>query len=238
MRNFIPAAMAAALVGCGGGSGGSSSGPGPADLQAAPLPAQAASPAFPAVNLTATDGNGNTFAMATAEIVEIGVALSFGGQDYSYNYDSVVIVDQNNIAQLIASSDDFYQPSPYMPVGSEVPLGSTGIINSTMFSEYYDLLTSWTPPASLTVGASGQLDSVTYYNNTGTLIGTGTVTYAVVAYSPAAVEYQLTTEALVNGIRTSMIESYTVTASGAVALLSVTLTLQSGIYAGETLTFT
>jgi hypothetical protein len=139
MRNLIPAAMAAALVGCGGGSSsGSSSGPTPSSLQAAPLPAQAASPAFALVNLTAADNNGNTFTMAISELVETGT-VSSGGQSYPYSLDSVTIVDQNNIAQLKASSEDFYQSAPYMPVGSVVPLGSMGIINSTMLSDYYDL---------------------------------------------------------------------------------------------------
>jgi hypothetical protein len=220
--------LALGLTACGGGGStgtSSTSSPAPQDLQTAPVPARVLSPTYSLTNLTATDNSGNVFYLAISDTADAGTA-SFDGQMANYNTLGVAITENTNPNPVLSlGAVAFYLTSPYSPLGEEIT--QNGVIVETA------LLPSFTPPSSLTVGDSGQLDAISYYNTSNVLIGNATQTYSVAANNATTVLVTLTTTGTINGAATSDQETFAVDTSGNVVLQSFTLTVN-----GEVLTFT
>jgi hypothetical protein len=215
------------LTACGGGgssSTSSSSSPAPQDLQMAPLPAQALSPTYAQTNLTATDDSGNVFNLAISDTADAGTA-SFNGQTANYTTLGLAITENANTTPVFEfGAVAYYLMNPYSPLGEVI--SQNGTVEDTA------LVTAFTPPANLTVGDSGQLDAISYYNTSNVLIGNATQTYSVAANNATTVLVTLTTTGTVNGTSTTDQETFTVDTSGNVVLQSFTLTVN-----GEVLTF-
>jgi hypothetical protein len=182
------------LTACGGGGStgtSSTSSSAPQNLQMAPAPAQVLSPTYSLTNLTATDSSGNVFYLAISDTADAGTA-SFDGQMANYNTLGVAITENTNPNPVLSrGAVAFYLTSPYSPLGEEIT--QNGVIVETA------LLPPFTPPSSLTVGDSGQLDAISYYNTSNVLIGNATQTYSVAANNATTVLVTLTTTGTVNG---------------------------------------
>ena len=206
MNRLIPLAVAACLAGCGGG--GSSNEPVapeapvtpappalPQNLQSAPLPTLVLSPTL---SVTLHAANGDTLTVSiTPTTGNQGEAPQFGG------------AAESQVTETLSSTGGtltawfFYDEDPYTPIGFAYPAGLTC---------FY---TGWTPPANLTVGESGQLDSISCDNGT-----TEVQTYEVTAHSPTEVQATLATEAS-NG--NNITEVLLVNAAGSEQLVSMTI---------------
>jgi hypothetical protein len=210
-------AVALAITGCGGG-GSSSQGP-QQNLQSARAPSQPM--ATPSTTLTATD-SGNTYTV-TYSSTPGGMAM-FNGQ----NANTVMIgltVSENGAVLATENSTAYYLANPYSP------LGVTGTTSGTSWTA---TITGYTPlPSTLTVGASGPLDSATYTDGMGNNIGALTETYTVTADSPGALFLNIDAAGTINGVQETETLTYSVASDGTVqALVQAQITVN-----GTTLNF-
>jgi hypothetical protein len=198
---FVLTALCGLLIGCsgGGGSAGPSAPPVAHNLQSAPLPtimwdAEVIPTTTASVQLFGTvSGVAYVFGIDATPFVPV----TFDGQlanDMSFNWSLEQVA--NPLNGTFGTSDSYYLLSPYLPLGE---LDGTQV-------------TSWTPPSSLMVGASGQLAT---FNANG---DAKVETYAVTEYSPSAVLVTITE----TGQQPSdaSVETYTVDASGNEQLVS------------------
>jgi len=213
-------AAAVVLAGCGGGGSGSNPAPQP-NLKSASMPSQPMD--IPSTMLSATDSSGNVYTV-TYSSTSGGMAM-FGGQNASTSMIAITIAENGAV---IATEDStaYYLTSPFSP------LGLTGTTNGTAWTA---TITSYTPlPATLMVGASGPLESVTYTDGMGTNIGSLTETYTVTADSPSALFLNIDAAGSINGVQETETLTYSVASDGTVgALVKAQITVN-----GTTLTFT
>jgi hypothetical protein len=189
-------------------------------LQSAPAPAQPT--ALAPTTLSATDANGNTWTVVYG-VAAAGMAM-FNGQNANTDAISLTI-SENGVVAATEDSTSYYLTNPYSP------LGLSGTTNGTA---WIFLVTGYTPfPATLTVGDSGPVSSGTYYDGTGTVItGSLTQTYTVTADSPTDLLLNIDAAGTNNGNQISETITYSITSTGAAALVEVVLTVN-----GETLDF-
>jgi hypothetical protein len=209
-----------ALVGCGGG--GSSSPPPPVQhLQSAKAPAEPYT--IQSTTLTATY-NGSTYTLIFSQTPNSGTVM-FNGQT-AYSSALSITILQNGATLATEASTAYYLESPYSPIGL------SGSSNGT---SWYFVFNSTTPyPTTLTVGDSGPIGSGTYYDaTTNASIGSLTETYAVTENDASTVLLNVYASGMLNGNQESETITYTVDASGNIALSSVQITV-----GGQTLTFT
>jgi hypothetical protein len=210
-----------ALVGCGGGSSGNT--PAPVQkLQSAPAPQQPFNIA--STTLTATDASGNTYTAIFSQTPNSGTVM-FNGQT-AYSSALSITILKNGTTLATEASTDYYLENPFSPLG---------ISGSTNGTSWYFLFNSTTPyPTTLTVGDSGPVGSGTYYDAaTNASIGSLTETYSVTANDPTTVLLNVYASGMLNGNQESETITYTVDASGNIALRSVQVTVN-----GQMLTFT
>jgi len=212
---------ALAMTACGGG-GGSSYSPAPQqNLQSAPTPSQPMD--VSSTTLTATDSSGNTWT-ATYSSTAGGMAM-FNGQNATT---SAIALTVSENGAVVASEDStaYYLVNPYSP------LGLSGTTSGTAWTA---IISGYTPlPSTLTVGASGSLESATYYNGMGTAIGSLTETYTVTANSPTTLFLNVDAVGTINGVQETETLTYSVTSDGTgIALVKAQITVN-----GTTLTFT
>jgi hypothetical protein len=207
------------LAACGGGGGGSSA-TAQQNLQSARAPSQPFT--VSSTTLMATDGNGNSYS-ATFSQTAGGTAV-FNGQNASTGVIGLTI-SKNGVVVATEDSTAYYLTNPYSP------LGLSGTTNGIAWTA---LVTSYTAlPSMLTVGASGPLLSVTYYdgmmNNSGSL----TETYTVTADSPNALSLNVDGAGTINGVPETETLTYSIASDGTLsALVQVHITVN-----GTTLTF-
>jgi hypothetical protein len=189
-------------------------------LQSAPAPAQPT--VLAPTTLSATDANGNTWT-AVYGVAAAGMAM-FNGQNANTDAISLTI-SENGVVAATEDSTSYYLTNPYSP------LGLSGTTNGTA---WIFLVTGYTPfPATLTVGDSGPVSSGTYYDGTGTVItGSLTQTYTVTADSPTDLLLNIDAAGTNNGNQVTETITYSITSTGAAALVEVVLTVN-----GETLDF-
>lgn len=207
------------IAGCGGGGG---SNPAPQqNLQSARAPSQPMD--TPSTTLTATDSGGNTWSVTYSSTAG-GMAM-FNGQNANTSLIALTI-SENGAVVATEDSTAYYLANPFSP------LGLTGTTNGTAWTA---TITSYTPlPATLMVGASGPLESVTYTNGMGTNIGSLTETYTVTADSPNALFLNIDAAGSINGVQETETLTYSVASDGTVgALVKAQITVN-----GTTLTFT
>ena len=213
-------AMAVVITGCGGG-GGSSNSPTPQqNLQSAAAPSQPM--ATPSTTLTAMDGSGNTWTV-TYSSTPGGMAM-FSGQ----NANTLMIaltISENGVVAATEDSTAYYLTSPYSP------LGVSGTTSGTAWTA---VITGYTPlPSTLTVGASGQLDSATYYDGMSNAIGSLTETYTVTSDSPTDLFLNINAAGTINGAQETEKLTYSVASDGTLqSLVEAQITVN-----GTTLTF-
>jgi hypothetical protein len=214
---YLSIAVALVITGCGGGG---SSAPAPQqNLQSARAPSQPM--ATPSTTLTATD-SGNTYTV-TYSSTPGGMAM-FNGQ----NANTVMIgltISENGAVLATENSTAYYLANPYSP------LGVSGTTSGTAWTA---TITGYTPlPSTLTVGASGPLDSATYTDGMGNNIGALTETYTVTADSPDALFLNIDAAGTINGVQETETLIYSVASDGTVqGLVQAQITVN-----GTTLSF-
>lgn len=214
-----------ALAGCGGGGGGGSMPqaqmPSAQNLEAAPAPQEPFN--VPSITLTATSGL-NSYTAIYSQTPNNGTTMFDGQAAYSSTISLTITENGSTIATEVSTA--YYLESPYEP------LGLSGTVSSTA---YTFLFTSTDPyPSTLTVGSSGPLGSGTYYlSGTNDVVGSLTETYSVTSNNSSNA-LLLTTygSGTVNGSSVNETITYIVYSSGALALLSMQLTVN-----GAALTF-
>ena len=211
---------AVVLAGCGGGGGGSSPAP-QQNLQTARMPSQPMD--TPSTMLSATDSSGNVYTV-TYSSTSGGMAM-FGGQNANTSMIALT-VSENGTVIATENSTAYYLTNPYSP------LGLSGTTNGTAWTA---TITGYTPlPSTLTVGASGPLESVTYTDGMGANIGSLTETYTVTADSPNDLFLNVDAAGSINGVQETETLTYSVASDGTVqALVRAQITVN-----GTTLTFT
>lgn len=210
------------LSACGGGGSSSNSPPPPPSLKSAQTPQQPYT--IQSTTLTATDASGNTYTAIFSQTPNNGTVM-FNGQT-AYNSALSITILQNGATLATEASTDYYLENPFSPLG---------ISGSTNGTSWYFLFNSTTPyPTMLTVGNSGPVGSGTYYDAaTNASIGSLTETYSVTANNPTTVLLNVYASGTLNGNQESETITYTVDASGNIALSSIQVTVN-----GQTLTFT
>jgi hypothetical protein len=210
------------LSACGGGGSSSNSPPPPPSLKSAQAPQQPYT--IQSTTLTATDASGNTYTAIFSQTPNSGTVM-FNGQT-AYSSALSITILQNGATLATEASTDYYLENPFSPLG---------ISGSTNGTSWYFLFNSSTPyPTTLTVGDSGPVGSGTYYDaTTNAAIGSLTETYSVTANDPTTVLLNVYASGMLNGNQESETITYTVDASGNIALSSVQVTVN-----GQTLTFT
>jgi hypothetical protein len=148
----------------------------------------------------------------------------FNGQ----NANTVMIgltVSENGTVLATENSTAYYLANPYSP------LGLSGTTSGTAWTA---TITGYNPlPSTLTVGASGPLDSATYTDGMGNNIGSLTETYTVTADSPDAVFLNIDAAGTINGVQETETLTYAVASDGTVqAFVQAQITVN-----GTTLTF-
>jgi len=149
----------------------------------------------------------------------------FNGQ--SANTSAIALtISENGAVVSTEDSTAYYLTNPYSP------LGLSGTTNGTAWTA---TITSYTPlPSTLTVGASGQLDSATYTDGMGNNIGSLTETYTVTGDDPDALFLNVDGAGSVNGVQEAETLTYAVASDGTLqGLVQVQITVN-----GSTLTFT
>jgi hypothetical protein len=216
---YVSLTAALVIAGCGGGGGGSNPAP-QQNLQSAKAPSQPM--ATPSTMLTATDSAGNTYT-ATYSSTPGGMAM-FNGQNAN-TLTIALTVSENGTVLATEDSTAYYVANPYSP------LGLSGTTNGTAWTA---TITGYTPlPNTLTVGASGPLDSATYTDGMGNNIGSLTETYTVTADSANALFLNINAAGSINGVQETETLIYSVASDGTVqALVQVQITVN-----GTTLTF-
>ena len=210
------------LSACGGGGSSSNSPPPPPSLKSAQAPQQPYT--IQSTTLTATDASGNTYTAIFSQTPNSGTVM-FNGQT-AYSSALSITILQNGATLATEASTAYYLESPYSPIGL------SGSSNGT---SWYFVFNSTTPyPTTLTVGDSGPIGSGTYYDaTTNASIGSLTETYAVTENDASTVLLNVYASGMLNGNQESETVTYTVDASGNIALSSVQITV-----GGQTLTFT
>jgi len=210
------------LSACGGGGSSSNSPPPPPSLKSAQAPQQPYT--IQSTTLTATDASGNTYTAIFSQTPNSGTVM-FNGQT-AYSSALSITILQNGATLATEASTDYYLENPFSPLG---------ISGSTNGTSWYFLFNSSTPyPTTLTVGDSGPIGSGTYYDaTTNASIGSLTETYAVTENDASTVLLNVYASGMLNGNQESETITYTVDASGNIALSSVQITV-----GGQTLTFT
>jgi hypothetical protein len=246
MRKLAVAAITMALAGCGGGGGDGSSSAPPPNLQSVPVQTALLAgdtPTSAPITLHASDSQGNAFTLVytvapdsappVPGIVQLSVCPC--------SLTTVAITGTDGTAWN-QSVENVYVADPFMPQGSLGTLASLSTIGG--YGGDFSGVTSWTPPSTLTVGDSGQFYSATWYSSLifstlGKLSSEGTEadTYAVSAYSPTAVEVQVTVDQTFTSPY-SWSTAYAVDAEGNSTLLSITVSFINEAFSVETLTFT
>jgi hypothetical protein len=223
---------AALPAGCGGGGGYGGGNPPPMDLSSAP--GESALAAYLRAShqntLTAMNG-GNTYTLQVSSAGNAGTT-TFNGSAPAYSTTETVAVSKNGVAVASGTTTQYYLLNPYVPLGDASPTGTP-----------YAVVVSSTPlPATLNVGASGPVDTLTIYHDStkSTPDASESTTYSVMANNSttlivcldsqiSGVTAQGTMDGLADG---SESDCFTEDAMGNVALLSITLNV-----AGTTLTF-
>jgi len=143
---------------------------------------------------------------------------TFNGQNANTSVVELTASDlETNNVRIADSSTEYYLSNPYSPLG---------IVGTTNGVPYTFLYTSYTPlPSTLTVGASGPLASGTYYDASGTVIGSLTQTYTVTAYSSTAVNLDIKAAGSLSGVPETETLTYSITTSGAATLNAAQLTV-------------
>jgi hypothetical protein len=201
---WVAVLLGALSSGCSGGGGSGVPSTLPQNLQSAPAPAEPFT--VPMTDLRASSGM-YSYTARYYQTPNTGTTL-FNGQ--LANSSNVFLeVFRNNRLHGYDSSTAFYLENPYTPVGFVGAVPSTRFIfNST------DTL-----PATLTVGATGQLGSGTLYDaNTNAVIRSQTLMYSVVANDSSTLLLNVYWEG------TSTITTYSVDASGNLKLFSIEMT--------------
>jgi hypothetical protein len=178
--------------------------------------------ATPSTTLTAMDGSGNTWTV-TYSSTPGGMAM-FSGQ----NANTLMIaltISENGVVAATEDSTAYYLTSPYSP------LGVSGTTSGTAWTA---VITGYTPlPSTLTVGASGQLDSATYYDGMSNAIGSLTETYTVTSDSPTDLFLNINAAGTINGAQETEKLTYSVASDGTLqSLVEAQITVN-----GTTLTF-
>ena len=210
---------AISIAGCGGGGGGSNPVP-QQNLQSARAPSEPM--AVSSTTLTATDSSGNSWS-ATYSSTPGGMAM-FNGQNANTSAIALTI-SENGTVVATEDSTAYYLANPYSP------LGLSGTTSGTAWTA---TITGYTPlPSTLTVGASGPLESVTYTDGMGANIGSLTETYTVTADSPNDLFLNVDAAGSINGVQETETLTYAVAQDGTVqALVQAQITVN-----GTTLTF-
>ena len=235
----VPAAAVVLLAaaGCGGG-GSSSSGttppPPPANLQSAPgVAALTAYLQAPHQNtLTATDSAGNSYVVQLTTTPNPGTTTFNGVANASSEVDALSL-SKNGVPVASSSVTRYYVLSPYQPLGTAATSGSGTVgIDSA----------PGTIPATLTVGSSGPISTVTVYHDAtlATVDAHETVTYTVTANNTKTLilcvnsnTTDVTAQGTADGLAVhSEADCYTDDAAGSVVLDHIVLTIS-----GVTLTF-
>jgi len=142
---------------------------------------------------------------------------TFNGQSTNTSVVSLTASEETSTVGITVSTTEYYLSNPYSP------LGVVGTTNGVPFTFLY---TSYTPlPSTLTVGASGPLASGTYYDASGTVIGSLTQTYTVTADSSTAVDLDINAAGSLNGVPETETLSYSITASGVATLNAAQLAI-------------
>src|SRR6516164_5174172 len=225
-------------AGCGGGgvNGGS---PTPAvspeaatNLSSAPGAMAMATYRQGAHKYTLKASNGaNSYTLRVSNVPNAGTT-KFNGAAPAYSSVDTVTLDENGVMIANTVSTDYFLLNPYVPLGRVSSTGSP-----------YGVVTSSSPlPTTLEVGSSGDMDSLTYYHDSGmsTLDAQEDVTYSVKANNTTTLllcEDSSITNVTAQGTADDLVDDsendcYKVDAGGNAALISVTLTVN-----GVTLTF-
>jgi hypothetical protein len=149
---------------------------------------------------------------------------TFNGQSANTTMIALTISENGSV---VATEDStaYYLTTPYSPLG---------LSGTTSGNVWTATITGYTPlPSTLTVGASGQLDSVTYTDGMGNNIGSMTETYTVTAESPSTLLLNINAAGSINGVQETEMLTYSVASDGTIALVQVHITGN-----GTNLTFT
>lgn len=225
----IIAMMGLSACGGGGGYGGGGSAPPPANLSSAP--GETALVAYLQAShqtmLSASDTSGNTYTVQLSSQPNAGTTM-FNGAAPAYSTVDTITLDKNGAQVANGISTSYYLLNPYVPLGEVSSSGTP-----------YGLVTSSTPvPATLNVGDTGPIDSLTYYHDsTMAIVDADEVeTYSVepnnsttlllcLNFVISNVTAQGTTDGLAASTET---DCYSVDASGKVVLISSAITV-SGV---------
>jgi hypothetical protein len=212
------------LSACGGGGGGGApAAPAVPNLKSAPLPTMLWEPAImlttePSLTLT---GGAYTVSQDLSQCISAPPGTGYFAGMLANCWELIWSIEQTadplNGAFGIANTYFLTVPS-YLPLGCSTCVGS---LTQTI------TVATWTPPAKLDVGATGQLATLSSTTPTDAIVET----YSVAAYSPTAVLVTVTETGQQPGDNGS--ESYTVDASGNEQLISIT-----NIENGQTIVFT
>jgi hypothetical protein len=168
-----------------------------------------------------TTYGGNNYSVTVSDTP--GAMMMFNGQMANTSV-STLTLSKNGTVVSTDTTTAYYLTNPYSP------LGFSGTTNGVAWTAS---ITSFTPfPASLTVGSSGTLLAATYKDGMGNIIGSLTETYTVTADSPTAVFVNIMGSGTLNGTTVTDTLTYSVTSTGAIALVQVQITVN-----GVTLTF-
>jgi hypothetical protein len=177
---------------------------------------------FPPTTLTGSL-NGNAVTLQRSETPNTGTGTFNGQSAETASLSLTVLEGSTPLATNVGTA--YYLTDPYTPLG--VTMTVNGAAESLIYSSIAPL------PSTLTVGASGPLASGTYYNSDDVSIGSVTETYSVAANNATSVKYIVYADGTINGVETPETDTYTVSASGSVALVEIDLVLD-----GTTVTFT
>jgi hypothetical protein len=212
------------LSACGGGGGGNTpAAPAIPNLKNAPLPAILWDAAvMPTTDDTLTlTGGAYTVGFRTSQCISIPPGTGyFAGQlaDCYNDIWSVELTADPTVGDFGITNTYFLMVPSYLPLGCSP---CTGLPPQSI------TVATWTPPATLDVGAAGQLATLSATTPTDAMVET----YSVAAYSPTAVLVTVTETGQQPSDNGS--ESYTVDAGGNVQLVSMTKVVN-----GQTIVFT
>ncbi len=183
--------------------------------------------------LSATDSSGNQYAIQFTSQPNAATS-TFNGKAPAYSTMDTLSLEENGVLIANSISTSYYFLNPYVPLGKTFSIGTP-----------YGLVTSSTPiPATLNVGNTGPVYSLTYYHDsTMTAIDANeTVTYSVDANNATTLlmclNFVLSDVTLVGGADglvpgAEETDCYSVDASGSATLVSIAITVSTG----EMLTF-
>jgi hypothetical protein len=181
------------------------------------------SPQYPQATLSAIDSAGTIWTLVISETADQG----------SGTLQSLLTLQLVGGGEATEQEQCSYQTDPYSPIQCDYTIN-----NGSSTQQWVAVVTSFTPPANLIVGDSGQLFTENLYLTVSSgIAGNQTGTYSVVAYSPSAVELQINVSGTANGNFVSASEAFAVDTSGNVTLISYSLPLRIN-GAIEILTFT